>query len=347
MQSITYRERPLAYRRLINGLLMLGTVGAFAWSVYEALQPGAADWDPFEIILILIVWIVADFAMRRASVTFDDRGLTYAIDSKSRYWSWSELSAPEIQRLDGKAAYIRFRPDRLDWMARLGWLGWRSRPEIRIPQDSYDAPLSEISARLNDCRDRALADDGAAAHIETDDRGSTIVVYRERAGRGSWPALMVFLMIGAFLVISENFLFRDSGVVSWDFLLFLPFFAVVFWSVIDARIYANIGRKGASTLKLDDQGLTYMYGEIIRTWKWAELSAPEIPGGGQDDRPFMRLRPSSRADWVARIFMPSVSLNGAEIRIRPIFDAPLTDIAAMLNEYRDRALGTVSTTATT
>ena len=342
MQSITYRERPLAYRRSINALLTLGTVGALAWRVHEYRQSGGVVWDPFEIILVLIVWIGAHFVMRRASVTFDGRGLTYAIDGTSRHWAWSELSAPEIHSRDGRVdAYIRFRPEKLDWMARLTWLGWRSRPEIRIPH-TYDAPLTDICAKLNEYRDRALDDNGATAHIETDDRGATIVVYRERANRGRWPIMTTF---AACLIVVLWFveIFPDwrSGTVTrdlWSPLLILPWVLVI-WFLAD---YA--GGKGPGTLKLEDQGLTYAHGTNLRSWAWAELSAPEIQGAGGDAASYIRLHPNSRIDWEARIIMPGISLNGSEIRIRPIFDAPLTDIAAMLNEYRDRALGAASAT---
>ena len=74
MQLTTSRERPLTYRRLINGLLMLGMFGAVARFAYEVLQPDVTGWGLFNIIPIAILWIVVLFVMRRASVTFGDRG---------------------------------------------------------------------------------------------------------------------------------------------------------------------------------------------------------------------------------------------------------------------------------
>lgn len=336
MPTITYRETPLAYRRLVNMLFTLATLGAIVWSVYDVWQSSGADWDPIIAIILLTVWIGAHFLMRRASVTFDGKGLTYAIDGTRRRWAWFELSAPEIYGRGGQSdSYIRFRPKTLDWMDRLTWLSWRSRPEIRIPQKTYDAPLSEICARLNDCRDRALSDNSMTAYAETDDRGSTIVVYRERANTGRWKAILLIILISMPFVWHGVDSYRGSGAVPWGIWWYLPFLALIFLSF--ANQYR--GEAGPSTLKLDDQGLTHAYGtEIVRCWTWAELSAPEMHGGGRDDAPYIRLRARNRIDWMARIFMPGISLNGSEIRVRPIFDAPLTNIHTTLNEYRALAL---------
>lgn len=93
-------------------------------------------------------------------------------------------------------------------------------------------------------------------------------------------------------------------------------------------------------LSLDDEGLTYASGLLspTRRWPWSELSAFEH----QDRRLFSR--------WFkepAISFLPAKPglldrLQGKSI-IPEFFDASPREIAAKLNEYRDRAIGGAKT----
>lgn len=165
MQTITYRHQPHPQRTLIHAAFALMALGTVAWSIYLYWESGAAEWDLFGLKLVFFCWMMFLWGLHigRTSVTLDDEGLTYTIGWTSRRWAWAELSAPEIYSRDGRVdPYIRFRPEKLDWMARLTWLSWRSRPEIRIPHH-YDSSLTEICAKLNECRDRAIGGERAAA----------------------------------------------------------------------------------------------------------------------------------------------------------------------------------------
>lgn len=159
MQTITYRDQPQLHRTLVNVFFALTTLAVVAWTIYRYWQSGGAEWDLFGPWLILLLWVVHLFGTRHAgriSLTLDDEGLTYAIGRTSRRRAWTALSRPEIYSRGGRLdPYIRFRSEKLDWIARLTWVSWRTRPEIRIPF-TYDAPLTDICAKLNEYRDRAL-----------------------------------------------------------------------------------------------------------------------------------------------------------------------------------------------
>lgn len=97
------------------------------------------------------------------TVTLDEQGLTYAAGLASRSWHWTELSAANIQRPGPRSApYVRIPVDSIDWKIRWTLMESLSKSEIRL-HDIYDASLTDIAAKLNDYRDRALAASGAGA----------------------------------------------------------------------------------------------------------------------------------------------------------------------------------------
>ena len=93
--------------------------------------------------------------------------------------------------------------------------------------------------------------------------------------------------------------------------------------------YKPIGTR-REFLRLDDEGLTYgnLYG--AKHWPWRDLSAFALRG-----------RPGKNAHVTFAVpGKPGWTVNqlGAKAMIEDIYDTPLEDIAAKLNEYRDRAL---------
>lgn len=82
-------------------------------------------------------------------------------------------------------------------------------------------------------------------------------------------------------------------------------------------------------LKLDDQGLTY--GNIFRAhhWSWAELSSFSM-GRRQNKEPIITFAVPGK---------PGLLLSHLDDKamIEDVYDTPLEDIAARLNEYRKRA----------
>ncbi len=162
----------------------------------------------------------------------------------------------------------------------------------------------------------------------------TTTVYRERANRFRAEFKTFLVLCGIALIVLESFAYWDSGKFAGHFWDALPWLLVL-WLLVDR----GDGQKGPRTLKLDHQGLTYAYHFGNRSWAWTDLSEAEIPSGGGELDYYISLRPYRRIDWISRLTMPGVALNGSELRIRAVFDAPLTEICAKVNEYRDKALG--------
>lgn len=98
-----------------------------------------------------------------------------------------------------------------------------------------------------------------------------------------------------------------------------------------------VGPLKPRTVTLDEHGLTYAAGLASRSWHWAELSAANIQSPGARSTPYVRI-PVDSIDWKIRWTLLE-SLSKSEIRLHDIYDASLTEIAAKLNEYRDRAIG--------
>ena len=123
-----------------------------------------------------------------------------------------------------------------------------------------------------------------------------------------------------------------TGGFSWSWLALLPILLILALPVSLAR------GKGPTTLKLDEDGLTYAHMYASHRWRWAELSAPEIRHPDTLIDPYIALRPDRPGDWKARLTLPALHARGTELRIRSIFDTPLPAICAELAEYRERAL---------
>lgn len=101
----------------------------------------------------------------------------------------------------------------------------------------------------------------------------------------------------------------------------------------------SLKKRGNGLLALDEQGLTHAEGRFrIRRWRWNELSTFKlerrwarreivftVPG---EAGPITLYEASRRA-------LP----DGPLVRIQDIYDAPPEEIAASLNEFRERALG--------
>lgn len=159
-----------------------------------------------------------------------------------------------------------------------------------------------------------------------------IKVYRERGNRYQREFAAFAMLYGLAVVAFMGFDAWESGRVDWDWLWSVGLLAFI-WLLLDA----DPAPKGPTTLKLDEEGLTYAYFWSTKRWRWSELSLPEIERGDHSDGPFIRLRPARRINWISRFGTPGITLFNSEIRLYPIFDASLKDMVAEMLRYRDLA----------
>ena len=138
------------------------------------------------------------------------------------------------------------------------------------------------------------------------------------AGAGFVPSFGLFLFD---LLVRHNF--------NWN-MLQLAAMSLLFWFVF--RKQEN-GR-GATSLEVDDRGLTYKHMWMVRRWSWSDLSAPEMARGGINFDRYIRLRPAKPIDWFGRLFLPGLASSGLEICIKPIFGARLEEMFEELKACR-------------
>lgn len=92
-------------------------------------------------------------------------------------------------------------------------------------------------------------------------------------------------------------------------------------------------------MALDDTGLTYMRLGLGQRWQWRDL-----PQFTLTDRPhgvrIIEFRPPWSGGWRPWVvWIVSGSYRPGMTRVTDEYDTPLDEIAATLNEYRERALG--------
>ncbi len=137
-------------------------------------ESGSISW-PFLVIAIwffcfAILWLLKIAGMgiharkwTRIQLSLDDEGLTYVRGGMllPRRWSWRELSGIEYERPGLlRQSSILFRPEPPGPVDRMTMEITNSGRRMRL-RDIFDAPPREIVAKLNEYRDRALADPGA------------------------------------------------------------------------------------------------------------------------------------------------------------------------------------------
>lgn len=151
-------------------------------------------------------------------------------------------------------------------------------------------------------------------------------VLANRIGLAIIPALIVFV----FLFYLHNTEQENAAFIMFvivPFLLFSYAMQLVDWYGRALGLYSD--------LQLDDRGLTWRNNR----WRWSELSAFKLYGLGPGRR-FIRFEaPEGDGGFkiISRRFQASP--GRWEMRIRDQFDMPLEEIAARLNETRNRALG--------
>jgi hypothetical protein len=340
-----------------------------AFYLFEALNdpgrvlPSSLSWLPVAQVvalvaafLILPVGLIVQIrllAPERNFLRLDAAGLTFTRFGKSRTWAWPELSPFErdhtfhsrikffLPNLDPKQA----RRDR--WVHEMTPKG----AMVVIP-DAYDTQLDKIIAQLNAFRARVLgerpdADGAGTARPSPAAAAMPPVTFGEKPWR-KWLTLAICLPLSLFCWIFTVVFAKDllavagaSGTPATWLQFWIAIFALT--GAVGATAMAVVTLLFGRSLRLDDAGLTYTRrptsgrGSENRHWSWSELSAFEHDDTGVPGIRFClpKLDPEQarRDPWVQQ-----VTPEGALIVVHDIYDAPLDEIAAKLNDYRDRAL---------
>ena len=121
----------------------------------------------------------------------------------------------------------------------------------------------------------------------------------------------------------------------------------IFWlflaiTVPMGLLYAFIRRwksPARNHLTLDEGGLTYVHMGMRCTWPWRDLESAEVTPGTRAGK----LAIAGRFGWSARIgllFMDGfASARRLTVTLPDVYETPIEDIVAGINDHRDRALG--------
>lgn len=187
MQPVTFYIKNSVVRKLRVYILVLGAlfIGFAAYDFANLLlradygpvgefllPPGYESWWHAVPAVILTVSAVACVTValrvfRHGSadhnfLLLDDDGVTHMSWGHRRQWSWRELPSFQMTKsgIFGHKFIKLALPGAMDWRTRFGL-----RPGVRrssgkrvvLIANVYGAPLDEIAARLNECRDAALS----------------------------------------------------------------------------------------------------------------------------------------------------------------------------------------------
>lgn len=156
---------------------------------------------------------------------------------------------------------------------------------------------------------------------------------------------LFFALLSSLGIVSLVLRYRMSGSLSWVVLVSTIFCLVVTLSVFHTirNDWSGLRKQLQSSLSIDEDGLTCTNWAKTVHWSWRELSHFELVRPGGRGNEYIRYRPNALR-WHALTEMHPTR-HGLEFRISDTFDAPLAEIAARLNEYRDRAMGAAETSA--
>lgn len=272
---------------------------------------------------------------QRNFLALDDDGVTHVRLGLGRTWPWRDLESIEVgphPLLGAQAARLTVS-GKFGWPARIamlliGRLASSDHLTVTVP-DYYETSIEDVVETLNDRRDRVLGitrpakTAAAEAMAERDPRATLYRMTGNRLYAGKNEPLSTLLV----LVLLGGLWFPDmSAAGSW----FLAVAVVVTIAIAVGRM--RRGSPGDNFLQLDDDGVTYVSWGRARAWRWADLPAFEIRGSGKFR--FLLLRDR-------HIVLGGHAEAWARFHLRPVlrddYDAPLDEIAATLNAYRERA----------
>ena len=159
---------------------------------------------------------------------------------------------------------------------------------------------------------------------------------RSRTWRQLVSSLVVFFGFGLVWTIHMAFEYSEFGTVSPVTVVLAVAANTVTALLLAYRNGPLFGMRGSLTL--DDKRLTYTRGSTTRRWSWAGLSRFDLVGPGVSRVSGIKFRPPV-LDWKIGLLLGGLTSTGWKARIEDLYDTPLDEIAATLNEFRERALG--------
>ncbi len=151
-----------------------------------------------------------------------------------------------------------------------------------------------------------------------------------------WMHVSFFAALSALVIAGMVLRYLGTATLSWIELAFACLFVVATLTVHASHAgWFGLRDRLQARLSADQDGLAHSDGVSTRRWPWRDLSRFEHVE--REAGAYIRYRARS-VSWRTLSDM-HLTRHGWEFRIIDTYDAPLSDIAAKLNEYRDRALG--------
>lgn len=320
------------------------------------------------LLLAIVVPVLLFASGRRGNLLhITDEGLTWISQGTMiRQWRWQDLSAFEVRGAAAEGASgIAFsaaddgKPFQgmgllvSPWgrSASFGWLSFKI-------EEIYDSPVESIAADLNARRNRALGEAQTAQGAQplAVDAGRRAIGFQKDlqdlwrlgvVGQALWIGGLVWLPV--MLLLGWPFeIFASDGITelsAWQrFLSFLDMFVLIAL-IAEILILMREFTPADNALGLDKGGLTVTRGGRRRRWAWGDLSAFEVKAR----KAFGFFRPRSVIvfdapggyDLRSRFLRLCYRLSGRApaMVIEDIYDTPLDEIAARLNDFRAQPAG--------
>lgn len=347
-----------AFVPCVQGLLM----GAVLVSLGITLDDLVRDSrDPLLLVSVIVgpvliavsivaaIWIARRLPAAKNLLSIDNQGLTVMRRGRIKHWHWADISPV---RRHGRAATFTAEAD-----------GRRSGERI---DDIYPTPLDDIVARINDCRDRALAAGAPTPGTEAPGAPSTpstpSMYYidpetRKRKHRKEVlpiVALMTMFPIFYLFVAKEKLsqLFKDVNneqIMNYFDIIdiyFGLFYLFMLFSIL-LMMFVVAGKVG-NFIQATDEGLTWSQrGTMIRQWLWRDISSFELRDNSAAGSPGARTIAFMTADdgkvfrgmGMSSLFLGKQLPPGLlSFTMEDPYDTPADKMATQLNAYRERAL---------
>lgn len=363
MQPITYRSKSRSLGKLWHWLLAIPIFAA--WPLFRFM---GRDWDRFvafdwiadwtavytswwsdsSVFLSVLLGLMLPcwfwlYSPKRNFLLLDRVGLTYwKAGYVQRQWCWDELSAFTLEAGQSGPGHIVFTLPEGETIPTPGFRIAKTS-QVRI-EDSYDAPLAEIAARLNACREQA-PDTAPALRPVTIGTDTSLRAWGALARSVHVLTMLGILAAGAWLLYetsrfvpgeppSEASFGRLNGAFAALLAVVVPGFVLLVLLVLPKF----------NQLRLDRDGLTVVRLGRKRHWAWRDLAILDLRPGwtkGYFGRRGLMALAATGGDWPSRFLRRwyGLAAAGPAFIVEDTYAIPLERIAGRLNEYRDLVLG--------